>query len=81
MIERQRHRVDLTCGLSVAEEARGSVALHCTRQALQNGFAESFIGRLRDEGLDEHMFVSLSAVAGSSKLGGSTATPRAHTRA
>ncbi len=28
---------------------------------MQNGFAESFIGRLRDECLNEHLFPSLSA--------------------
>ena len=36
------------------------MALHRTRQAEQNGFVESFNGRLRDECLNEHLFANLN---------------------
>ena len=47
----------------------------------QNGFIESFNGRLRDECLNEHLFANLTEAAKSSKHGGSTTTPSDHTRA
>jgi hypothetical protein len=36
----------------------GGVALHCTGKPQQNAFAESFIGRLRDECLNKTLFTS-----------------------
>ena len=48
----------------------------------QNGFMESFNGKLRDECLNEHVFSSLAqARRASSKLGASTTTPFARIRA
>ena len=49
---------------------------------VQNAFAESFIGRLRDELLNERRCSARSRTrAPSSKLGGPTTTTSAHTRA
>ena len=48
---------------------------------MQNGFVESFNGRLRDECLNEHLFANLPRRARSSKHGGPTTTPTDHTRA
>ena len=39
--------------------SQGRLALHRAGQASQNAFAESFIGRLRDELLNETLFRSL----------------------
>ena len=36
------------------------MALHRARKPTQNGFVESFNGRLRDECLNEHAFTSLA---------------------
>jgi putative transposase len=49
---------------------------------VQNAFAESFIGRLRDELLNETLFRSLRTPVACSKPGGSTTTPtdRPHSR-
>jgi transposase InsO family protein len=47
----------------------------------QNGFIESFNGRLRDECLNEHLFASLPRPEGSSKNEGSTTTHSDPTRA
>ncbi|NUB11298.1 transposase [Azospirillum brasilense] len=40
--------------------APGAVALHRARKPFQNGFADSFNGRLRDECLNETLFTSLA---------------------
>jgi len=40
--------------------SQGRVALHRAGQPAQNAFAESFIGRLRDELLNETLFRSLA---------------------
>ena len=42
-----------------ARPTRRGVAVHSAREAVQNAFAESFNGRLRDECLNESWFVSL----------------------
>jgi transposase InsO family protein len=42
---------------------------------MQNGFVESFNGRLRDECLNEHLFANLNEARQISKNGGSTTTP------
>ena len=47
----------------------------------QNGFMESFNGKLRDECLNEHVFSCSPKRATSSKLGASTTTPFARIRA
>ena len=47
----------------------------------QNGFIESFNGRLRDECLNEHLFASLPRPERSSKNGGPTTTHSDRTRA
>jgi len=46
----------------------------------QNGFVESFNGRLRDELLNDEVFESLSHAAASSPAGGTTTTTCDHTR-
>jgi transposase InsO family protein len=48
---------------------------------MQNGFVESFNGRLRDECLNEHLFAKSTRLARSSRNGGSTTTPTDRTRA
>ena len=48
---------------------------------MQNGFVESFNGRLRDECLNEHLFANLKEAREISKNGGSTTTPTDRTRA
>ena len=48
---------------------------------MQNGFVESFNGRLRDECLNEHCLPTSKRRARSSKNGGPTTTPTDHTRA
>ena len=48
---------------------------------MQNGFVESFNGRLRDECLNEHLFANPPRLARSSRNGGSTTTPTDRTRA
>jgi putative transposase len=48
---------------------------------MQNGFVESFNGRLRDECLNEHLFANLNEAPRSSRTGGSTTTPTHRTRA
>lgn len=46
--------------IRVASEATGSMALYCSREPMQNGFIESFNGKLRDECLNETLFEDLS---------------------
>jgi Integrase core domain len=48
---------------------------------MQNGFVESFNGRLRDECLNEHVFTNLGEARRIMKNGGSTTTPIDRTRA
>ena len=48
---------------------------------MQNGFVESFNGRMRDECLNETCSAACRRPAGSSRHGGSTTTPTGHTRA
>lgn len=43
-------------------------------KATQNGFVESFNGRMRDECLNEHVFMTLPRLDGSSRPGASTTT-------
>ena len=45
----------------------------------QNGFIESFNGRLRDECLNEHLFANLPEARRSSKNGGPTTTAHHNT--
>lgn len=47
----------------------------------QNGFVESFNGRLRDEWLNEHLFPTIAAADGSSRHGVWTTTPNVCTEA
>lgn len=44
--------------LKMATGSRRRLALHRAGPAMQNGFVESFNGRLRDECLNEHLFTS-----------------------
>jgi transposase InsO family protein len=48
---------------------------------MQNAFAESFIGRLRDECLNEHLFRGLNDLARSSRAGATTKITSGRTRA
>lgn len=65
--QRQRHRADQPGDPEVGAGAAHRVALHRSRQGSpelvegpqQNGYVESFNGRLRDECLNETLFVSL----------------------
>jgi len=41
---------------------------------MQNSFVESFNGRMRDECLNEHVFMTLAEAFGSSKPSASTTT-------
>jgi putative transposase len=51
--QRQRHRADLERHPGLGGSDRRRLALHRAREAQQNGFIESFNGRLRDELLNE----------------------------
>jgi len=42
------------------QEELGIEWTHCTRKPMQNGFVESFNGRLRGECLNEHLFANLN---------------------
>ncbi|VVT23784.1 hypothetical protein SPHINGO361_70174 [Sphingomonas sp. EC-HK361] len=66
---RQWHRADQPCRPRLVPGHRGRAALHRAGQGApelvegpqQNGFVESFDGRLRGECLNEHLFHSLAA--------------------
>jgi putative transposase len=58
--ERQWHRSDVERHPAMGRRSQGCLALHRAGQAVQNAFAESFIGRLRDELLNETLFRSLA---------------------
>jgi hypothetical protein len=75
------HRTPNSPQTDLAAGAWRRIALHRARQPMQNGFVESFNGRLRDECLNEHLFVTSMRHARSSKNGGSTTTPTDRTRA
>ncbi len=55
----QRHGADLERHSAMGRRAQGGLALHRARKPVQNAFAEPFIGRLRDELLNETLFRSL----------------------
>ncbi len=57
---RHRHGADQHGDPEVVRGEPRDLALHCAGQPQQNAFAESFIGRLRDECLNETPFVSLA---------------------
>ena len=59
---RQRHRADQHGDPDLVAGAPGGVALHRTRQATAERLRRSFIGRLRDECLNETLFTSLAHV-------------------
>ncbi len=59
--QRQRHRTDQSRRSRLVPGHPRRVALHRARQPQQNGFVESFNGRLRDECLNKHLFPSLAA--------------------
>ena len=48
---------------------------------MQNGLVEGFIGRLRDECLNEQLFTSYRHAQETPKTGGPTALPEDHTQA
>ena len=73
---------ELTSSAILAWQAARGVEWHyiAPGKPTQNGFVESFNGRLRDECLNEHLFANLQRPARSSKNGGPTTTPtRPHT--
>jgi putative transposase len=72
---------ELTSNAILAWQQERGVEWHyiAPGKPMQNGFVESFNGRLRDECLNEHLFARRRA--GSSKNGGSTTTPTDRTRA
>ena len=75
---------ELTSNAILAWQEEHGVEWHyiAPGKPMQNGFVESFNGRLRDECLNEHLFANLPAGAHrSSKNGGSTTTPTDRTRA
>ena len=74
---------ELTSNAILAWQQEHDVEWHyiAPGKPMQNGFVESFNGRLRDECLNEHLFASLKDAARSSKNGGTTTTPTDRTRA
>ncbi len=60
--QRQRHGAHLQRHPRLAAGAPRGAAPHRSGQTHANGFVESFIGRLRDEFLNEHLFESLPQV-------------------
>ena len=79
--QRQRHRADLERHPGLAAGAYVEWHYIAPGKPKQNGFAESFNGRLRDECLNEHLFSTLKEARETSKTGGSTTTPTDRTRA
>jgi putative transposase len=67
---------ELTSNAILAWADHHRVAWHYVApgKPLQNALIESFIGRLRDEMLNETFFLSLAMCAPSSRPGGSTTT-------
>jgi transposase InsO family protein len=60
---RQPLSVDVERHIGLAGGAADRMALHrhiAPGKPMQNGFVESFNGRLRDECLNEHLFANLS---------------------
>ena len=74
---------ELTSNAILAWQQERDVEWHyiAPGKPMQNGFVESFNGRLRDECLNEHLFASLPEPARSSKNGGTTTTQSDRTRA
>ena len=74
---------ELTSNAILAWQYQRDVEWHyiAPGKPMQNGFVESFNGRLRDECLNEHLFTTSKRHARSSKHGGSTTTPIDRTRA
>jgi len=58
--QRQRHRVHFQCYIGLAGGARDRMAHIAPGKPMQNGFVESFNGRLRGECLNEHLFANLN---------------------
>jgi transposase InsO family protein len=60
--QRQRHRVYLERDPSLAWQEELTIEWHyiVPGKPMQNGFVESFNGRLRDECLNEHLFVNIN---------------------
>jgi putative transposase len=58
--QRQRHRADQQCHPAMGRRSHGGLALIAPGKPAQNAFAESLIGRLRDELLNETLFRSLA---------------------
>jgi hypothetical protein len=56
---RQLDRVDLDRNARLGAGQQDRVAFHCARKANQNGFCESFNGRMRDELLNESLFIDI----------------------
>jgi len=54
--QRQRHRADLACHLGWQQDRNVEWHYIAPGKPTQNGFIESFNGRLRDECLNEHLF-------------------------
>jgi putative transposase len=61
IVGRQRHPADLERNPVLGRRGGCRVALHRPGKPVQNAFAESFIGRFRDECLNESLFGSLAA--------------------
>jgi putative transposase len=74
---------ELTSNAILAWQQQRGVEWHyiAPGKPMQNGFVESFNGRLRDECLNEHLFANSTRRARSSKNGGSTTTPTDRIRA
>ncbi|MDR6820851.1 hypothetical protein J2X76_006051 [Neorhizobium sp. 2083] len=47
------------CHPCLVKRSQGRVALHCARKPMQNGYVESFNGRMRDKLLNESLFFGL----------------------
>jgi hypothetical protein len=74
---------ELTSNAILAWQQQRGVEWHyiAPGKPMQNGFVESFNSRLRDECLNEHLFVASKRRARSSKNGGPTTTPTDRIRA
>jgi putative transposase len=74
---------ELTSNAILAWQQQRGVEWHyiAPGKPMQNGFVESFNGRLRDECLNEHLFDTLKQARESSNNGGTTTTPTDRTRA
>jgi putative transposase len=74
---------ELTSNAILAWQQQRGVEWHyiAPGKPMQNGFVERLNGRLRDECLNEHLFVASKRRARSSKNGGPTTTPTDRIRA